>query len=174
MIDESSKLSLLFRRISLGIILMAFPTVTVALFYMAWNGEQIHLHGRRIEAQVTGIYPSCGKHGCDDIVEYQFQPYGMSEYFRSYGTIGEANLANPNIIYVHARHSVPIAYDTTYPTRSSINFNDRAMHPMSIGLRIIEILLITSSACFSVMFGIIILRKNPLSSNGDSANISVA
>lgn len=90
----------------------------------------IRQHGARAEAQVDDVYTSCGKHSCSRRVRYHFTVAGQSATWTGDERLGSDRDGEPHAAYAGRTGHVPIAYDTTRPNRSALNFDNSVFTAM--------------------------------------------
>jgi hypothetical protein len=120
---------------------------------------EIQRHGLKADAAVVRFYQdSCGRSGCSMNVKYSFIA-GPGSTLPGKLIVGHAYIAgddyvdNANYKYAAAHNSVPIAYDSTHPARSALNFNNEVFKRTSLASVFISIGILGS--IISAVFGFV-------------------
>jgi hypothetical protein len=87
--------------------------------------SRLRSHGVRANAAVVRIYAAdCGRHGCNLNVEYAYRAKG-GQVLHGYDFLtSDDNLENKDYLYAKTHSTVPIVFDITEPSVSSLNFNE--------------------------------------------------
>lgn len=145
-------------RVTYGVVIACGLGMIAFMATTSLKLAQIQRHGARADAEVVDIFTgTCSKHGCSMEVQYRFVPAGRG----GAPIIGYSYLANsrdpdnPRWIAAETTGHVPIAYDTTDPTVSALNFNDSVFRVDH--LRATEIAMLMIGGLWGVVLGIMVL-----------------
>lgn len=106
------------------------------------KAAELQRHGVKTEASVVRLYNDlCGRHGCDMSVEYEFQA-GDGKTYHGYASLaGDDYRDDPDYQYAVRQRTVPVAFDSTDPNRSDLNFRNSVFsgNPLSLALTMIAV-----------------------------------